>query len=459
MDTGAPSGRRNNRWAGEAANYLTGRLDGRDPEVAALIAREGRRQAATIELIASENVVSRAVLDAQGSWFVNKTVEGYPGDRYHGGAEIADELETLAESRACRLFDAAFANVQPHSGSQANQAVFKALLKPGDRVLSMDLRAGGHLSHGARANLSGQVYEPHYYGVRPQDGWVDYDGLAEAAETVKPALIVAGGSSYPRALDLPRLRRIADGAGARLLVDMAHFAGLVAGGVLDNPVRYADVVTTTTYKSLRGARGGLILWRAEALSAKLRAAVFPGVQGSPMLNMIAAKTVGLSEALAPSFADYAAAVQTNARTLADGLKRRGLVVVTGGTDTPLVLLDLRATGMTGAEASSLLGRAGITCNKNLIAGDPRNPRETSGLRFGVSAMTTRGADANALRQIADWIADVLPGADGKDGLRDAAALDRLAEESRELAARFPYYAQAAGKQPSRPSTESISSVP
>ncbi|MDJ0951528.1 MAG: serine hydroxymethyltransferase [Alphaproteobacteria bacterium] len=425
-------------WAAEAEAYLTRHLAEADPEVAELVAREYARQAGGIELIASENVVSRAVLEAQGSWFSNKTVEGVPGDRYHGGAEIADRLEALAEVRSCRLFGAGFANVQPHSGSQANQAVFKALLKPGDRVLAMDLRAGGHLSHGSSANLSGQVYETQFYGVRETNGWLDYDALADQAGRFRPKLIVAGGSSYPRALDLPKLRAVAESVGALLLVDMAHFAGLVAGGVLENPVDHADIVTTTTYKSLRGARGGLILWTDETLSRKLRAGVFPGVQGSPLLNMIAAKAVGLGEALAPSFAAYASAVQQNARMLAETLDRRSVPVVTGGTDTPLVLVDLRGRELTGAAASDLLARAGITCNKNLVAGDPRSPRETSGLRFGVSAMTTRGADAEAMEAIGHWIADVLIGRDGRP-TEDDLALERIRTEARALAHRYPYY--------------------
>ncbi|MHA1600761.1 MAG: serine hydroxymethyltransferase [Alphaproteobacteria bacterium] len=427
-----------NTWAAEAEAYLTRCLAEADPEIADLVAREGKRQAKAVELIASENVVSRAVLDAQGSWFCNKTVEGYPGDRYHAGAEIADRLEELAQVRAQRLFGATFANVQPHSGSQANAAVFKALLRPGDCVLAMDLRAGGHLSHGSKANLSGQVYETHFYGVREEDGRLDYDALTKLAERLQPKLIIAGGSSYPRALDLPRLSAAAKSVGAFLLVDMAHFAGLVAGGILENPIGYADVVTTTTYKSLRGARGGLILWNDDALTPKLRAGVFPGVQGSPMLNMMAAKAVGLGEALAPSFAEYAAAVQINARALADTLSLRGLDVVTGGTDTPLMLVDLRNLELSGATASDLLARAGITCNKNLVPGDKRTPRETSGLRFGVSAMTTRGAGSEEMSRIGNWIADVLIGRDGMP-VNDENSLNRIRIRACSLADSYPYY--------------------
>lgn len=419
----------------DAAPYWSAGLSDRDPEIADLIARESARQSSAIELIASENIVSRAVLEAQGSSFVNKTVEGVPGDRYHGGAEIADRLETLAMERAKTLFGAAHANVQPHSGSQANAAVFKALLKPGDRVLAMDLKAGGHLSHGSKANLSGQMYESHFYGIHPEDGFVDYDSLDAMATELRPKLIVAGGSSYPRALDLERLRAAADSVGARLLVDMAHFAGLVAGGVLANPIPVADVTTTTTYKSLRGARGGLILWNDPDLAAKLRAAVFPGTQGSPMLNMIAAKAVGLGEALGPTFKDYAQAVQRNARTLAESISQAGVPVVTGGTDTPMLLTDLRGFAQNGAEASDRLAAAGITCNKNLIPGDTKSAKETSGLRFGVSAMTTRGATEADMREIGAWIAESLT--------RENADLEAIRESARDLADRLPYYAASA----------------
>jgi glycine hydroxymethyltransferase len=411
--------------------YWDGALAERDPEIADLVAAESARQAGAIELIASENIVSRAVLEAQGSSFVNKTVEGVPGDRYHGGAAIADRLETLAMDRAKALFGAGFANVQPHSGSQANAAVLKALLKPGDPVLAMDLKAGGHLSHGSKANLSGQMYDSHFYGVRAEDGYVDYDALDALTAELRPKLIIAGGSSYPRALDLGRLRAAADGVGARLLVDMAHFAGLVVGGVLANPVAVADIVTTTTYKSLRGARGGMILWNDPDLTARLRAAVFPGTQGSPMLNMIAAKAVGLGEALAPEFRDYALAVQRNARALAGAVADGGVPVVTGGTDTPMLLTDLRGLPMTGAAAQDRLGAAGITCNKNLIAGDTLSPKETSGLRFGVSAMTTRGATEIDMAEIGGWIAEVLT--------NDSADLKGIREAASAMAARLPYY--------------------
>jgi len=378
-----------------------------DPSLFDMIEKEKSRQRNEIELIASENIVSRAVLEAQGSVLSNKTVEGYPGDRYHGGAHIVDEVENLVVQRACMLFEAGYANAQPHSGSQANQAVFKSLLKPGDTVLSMDLRAGGHLSHGSKANLSGQVYDIKSYTVRPDSGRIDYDQVRALAQKEKPHLIVAGGSSYPRELDLQAFRDIADECGAFLLVDMAHFAGLVAGGVLANPVAFADVVTTTTYKSLRGARGGLILARDAEFGQRFQSAVFPGVQGSPMLNMLAAKAVGLSEASQPEFKNYAAAVLANARTLAENLNGAGIPVVSDGTDTPIVLVDVTTFNLTGREACELLGRANITCNKNMIPMDPRKPQEASGLRFGTSAVTTRGMTAIDLANVGEWIGAIL----------------------------------------------------
>lgn len=411
--------------------YFQAPLSSADPDVATLVDLERKRQHQGIELIASENVVSQAVLDAQGSVFSNKTVEGYAGARYHGGAEFADALESLGIERACKLFGAAEANLQPHSGSQANLAVFSALLEPFDAVLALDLKSGGHLSHGAKANVSGKLFTIHAYGLHPDSGFIDLDQVAELARAQRPKLIVAGGSSYPRALDLQAFRDIADETGAYLLVDMAHFAGLVAGGVLDNPVDYADVVTTTTYKSLRGARGGMILWNREDLGRKLRSAVFPGVQGSPLLNMIAAKTVGLGEALQPSFRDYARQVQQNARALADQLSAEGLTVVTGGTDTPLMLVDLTELGIDGQAASDKLAAVGITCNKNLIPNDPRPPATTSGLRFGVSAMTSRGLSEADARQVGRWIAGCL--------LDSAVSQRGLRGEVLEMARRLVFY--------------------
>lgn len=403
-DALAPAG---NAFDDSLGAYFGSGLADADGDVAALVRAEGDRQSRGIELIASENVVSRAVLEAQGSWFCNKTVEGYPGARYHGGAEIADSLETLGERRACALFGAKEANLQPHSGSQANLAVFSALLKPFESVLGLDLKCGGHLSHGASANISGKVYKTHAYGLRPSDGRIDMDQVRDAARQHGPKLIVAGGSSYPRELDLEAFRRIADEVDARLLVDMAHFAGLVAGQVLGNPLNHADVVTTTTYKSLRGARGGMILWNDERLSRPLRSAVFPGVQGSPLLHMMAAKTVGLGEAMEPAFKVYAQRVRDNARALADEMMKHGLTVVTDGTDTPLILVDLTDLDIDGQTACDRLAVIGITCNKNLIANDPRPPSTTSGLRFGVSAMTSRGIKQPEIRRVGKWIADCL----------------------------------------------------
>jgi len=415
----------------QLARYFTSSLSGADPEVAALVDSETDRQHLQLELIASENVVSRAVLEAQGSVFANKTVEGYPGARYHGGAEHADALEDLGCQRACQLFNAANANLQPHSGSQANLAVFSALLKPQDTVLALDLKSGGHLSHGSSANVSGKFYEIHAYGLRPDTGFIDMDQVAEMAHRHRPRLIVAGGSSYPRALELEAFRKIADEVGAYLLVDMAHFAGLVAGGVLENPVDHADVVTTTTYKSLRGARGGMILWNDADLTRKLRSAIFPGVQGSPLLNMMAAKAVGLGEALQPSFRTYADAVQRNARAMADQLLREGMNVVTGGTDTPLILVDLTELDMDGQTASETLSAVGITCNKNLIPNDARTPATTSGLRFGLSAMTSRGLSEEDARQIGTWAAQCLLGR--------VTAPESLRRDVLAMARRLPYY--------------------
>ena len=411
--------------------YFASGLDDADRDVAALIRAEGDRQSRNIELIASENVVSRAVLGAQGSWFCNKTVEGYPGARYHGGADVADALETLGERRARALFRAKQANLQPHSGSQANLAVFSALLKPFDPVLALDLKCGGHLSHGSKANISGKIYDMHAYGLHPDDGRIDMDQVRDAARQHRPKLIVAGGSSYPRELDLKAFREIADSVDARLLVDMAHFAGLVAGDVLGNPVDHADVVTTTTYKSLRGARGGMILWNDERLSRPLRSAVFPGVQGSPLLHMMAAKAVGLGEARRPTFKDYARRVRANARALADEMMSRGMNVVTDGTDTPLVLVDLTDLETDGQTACDALAAIGITCNKNLIANDPQPPSTTSGLRFGVSAMTSRGIVEAEIRRVGRWIADCLLGRMADPG--------RVRQEVERMARSFRFY--------------------
>jgi len=387
--------------------YFAAPLAEADPNIAAAIADELERQRDVVELIASENIVSRAVLEAQGSILTNKTIEGYPGNRYHGGAANVDVIERIAIERAGRLFGCRFANVQPHSGSQANQAVFVALLNKGDKVLSMELFAGGHLSHGSPYNLTGRYFPVVQYGVRRQDGLIDYDAVDGLAREHRPKLIIGGGSAYPRAIDFARLRKAADSVGALLLVDMAHFSGLVAGGAHPSPFPYADIATTTTYKSLRGARGGIILTDREDLAKKLNNGVFPGVQGSPLLHALAAKAVCLGEALRPEFANYARAVLGNARSLADSLRRRGYDLVGGGTDTPLMLVDLRRQGIKGNIASACLERAGITCNKNPVPFDPEEPSVGSGLRFGVSAATTRGLGSAEFTSIGDWIANLL----------------------------------------------------
>ena len=418
--------------------YFTSSLADADPAIAGAVDRELARQRDVVELIASENIVSRAVLEAQGSILTNKTIEGYPGRRYHGGATSVDVIEEIAIERACRLFGCRFANVQPHSGSQANHAVLLATVEPDGTILSMALDAGGHLSHGAPVNLSGRWHRVVPYGVRRQDGLIDYDAVEDLADRHRPRLVIAGGSAYPRAIDFARFRRIADRAGALLLVDMAHFAGLVAGGVHPSPFPHADIVTTTTYKSLRGARGGLILTNEAALAKRIDAAVFPGVQGSLLLHAMAAKAVCLAEALKPEFRTYAAAVLANARALAATLQRRGLDLVGGGTDTPLMLVDLRRQGLKGNVAAASLERAGITCNKNAVPFDPERPAVTSGLRFGVSAGTTRGFGTAELECIGGLAADVLAGllaSPGGNGAAEAASLAAV----RELTRRFPIY--------------------
>ena len=421
--------------------YFTQSLAETDPAIHAALRAEEERQDEGIELIASENIVSRASLDALGSAIVNKTVEGYPGRRYYGGAAHADAVERLAIERARQLFGCAFANVQPHSGSQANVAVFLAFLKPGDVVLSMDLQAGGHLSHGSRANLTGKWFDIHHYGVREDDGRIDYDEVAAMAGACRPKLIICGGSAYPRAIDFARFREIADSVDAVLLADMAHFAGLVAGGAHPSPVPHAHVSTATTYKNLRGVRGGLILASDMSLERKLNAAVFPGVQGSVILNAVAAKAVCLGEALRPEFKLYARAVLDNARALAQALIDRGLDVVTGGTDTPLVLVDLRRNGLTGAEASESLERAGLTCNKNGVPGDTQPPTVTSGVRLGVSAGTTRGFGTTEFATVGHLIADVLDGLGG--AVNDMTDLERRTfAKVRELTASYPIYGSA-----------------
>lgn len=380
-----------------------------DPPVWAAVADELCRQQNQIELIASENIVSRAVLETAGTVLTNKYAEGYPGRRYYGGCEHVDVAEQLAIDRARELFGANFVNVQPHSGAQANQAVFLALAVPGDTVLGMSLAAGGHLTHGAPPNLSGKWFNAVHYGVRRQDSQIDFDEVESLACKHRPRLIIAGGSAYPRVIDFARFRAIADMVGALLMVDMAHFAGLVAAGVHPSPMEYAHVVTTTTHKTLRGPRGGMILSMDMDLGKKINSAVFPGLQGGPLLHIIAAKAVALGEALTPEFKDYAKAVVENAQVLADTLATGGLDMVSGGTDTHLMLVDLRPKGLTGKQAETSLERAGITCNKNGIPFDPEKPTVTSGVRLGTPAATTRGFGTNEFRLVGQFITEVLDG--------------------------------------------------
>jgi len=420
-----------------AAAFFSRNLADADPELAAAIAGERRREQSQIELIASENIVSRAVLDAQGSLLTNKYAEGYPGRRYYGGCAFVDVAERLAIERAKRLFDCSFANVQPHAGAPANQAVLLALLKPGDAILGMSLAAGGHLTHGAPPNLSGKWFRAAGYGVRGADGRIDFDDVERLAETHRPRLIIAGGSAYPRIIDFARFRAIADRVGAYLMVDMAHFAGLVAGGVHPNPLPHADVVTTTTHKTLRGPRGGMILCNDPEIAKRIDAAVFPGLQGGPLMHIIAAKAVALGEALRPDFADYARAVVANAQTLAATLAENGLAIVSGGTDTHLLLVDLRPLGLTGRDAEQALERAGITCNKNGIPFDPQRPTVTSGIRLGSPAATTRGFGQAEFRQVGLWIVEVLRALAQQPG--GGAIEATVRQEVEALCARFPIY--------------------
>ncbi len=410
-----------------------------DPELAAALDGEMRRQQDGIELIASENIVSAAVLEAQGSVLTNKYAEGYPGRRYYGGCGEVDRAELLALDRVKRLFGAGYANVQPHSGAQANQAVFLALLDAGDTILGMSLASGGHLTHGAAPNLSGKWFRPVQYGVRRDDGLLDYDELERLARQEKPRLIIAGGSSYPRFIDFARIRRVADEVGAFLMVDMAHFAGLVAAGLYPSPLPHAHVVTSTTHKTLRGPRGGVILCNDLDLGKKFNAAVFPGLQGGPLMHVIAAKAVAFGEALTPEFRLYQQAVAENARVLAATLMQHGLAIVTGGTDTHLLLVDLRPKRVTGKLAEASLERAGITANKNAIPFDPEKPAITSGIRLGSPAATTRGFGPEEFREVGLMINEVLDGlaasSDGGNASVEASVHDRV----RALCARFPIY--------------------
>ena len=424
--------------ASREETFFTAGLAEADPELAAALHGELRRQQDQIELIASENIVSRAVLEAQGSVLTNKYAEGYPGRRYYGGCEYVDIAEQLAIDRTKKLFDCAFVNVQPHSGAQANQCVLMALCKPGDTIMGLSLSAGGHLTHGAPPNLSGKWFNAVQYGVRREDGLIDFDELERLAREHRPRLIIAGGSAYPRFLDFARFRRIADEVGAYFQADMAHFAGLVAGGVHPSPLPHAHVVTTTTHKTLRGARGGMILSNDLDLGKKINSAAFPGLQGGPLMHAIAGKAVALGEALEPSFKVYTQAVVDNARTLARNLLDNGFDIVTGGTDTHLMLVDLRPKGLTGKAAEASLDRAGVTCNKNGVPFDPEKPTITSGIRLGTPAATTRGFGPAEFRQVGEMITRVLDGLVAN--LDDNAAVEsEVCDEVRALCRRFPIY--------------------
>ena len=421
------------------AGFFTESLADRDPELFGAIRKELGRQRDEIELIASENIVSRAVLEAQGSVLTNKYAEGYPGKRYYGGCQFVDIAESLAIERAKELFGCAFANVQPNSGSQANQGVFQALIQPGDTILGMSLDAGGHLTHGAKPNQSGKWFNAVQYGVRRQDQRIDYDQVAALAAEHKPKMIIAGGSAIPRQVDFAKMREIADSVGAYLMVDMAHFAGLVAGGMHPSPFPHAHVATTTTHKTLRGPRGGMILTNDEDIAKKVNSAIFPGIQGGPLMHVIAAKAVAFGEALRPEFKTYAAQVVKNAQALADQLMKGGLDIVTGGTDTHVLLVDLRPKGVKGNATETALGRAHITCNKNGIPFDPEKPTVTSGVRLGSPAGTTRGFGEPEFRLIGDWIVEVVDGlaahGEGGNAEVEASVKARVAE----LCARFPIY--------------------
>ena len=424
---------------GGVAEFFNTSLRDSDPALQSAIDEELGRQQHEIELIASENIVSRAVLEAQGSVMTNKYAEGYPAKRYYGGCEFVDKAEDLARDRAMQLFDCSYANVQPHSGSQANQAVFFALMEPGDTYLGLNLAAGGHLTHGSPVNQSGKWFNAVPYGVDPKTHLIDFDEVESLAKEHKPKLIIAGGSAYPRVIDFARFRAIADSVGARLLVDMAHFAGLVAGGVHPNPLEYADVATTTTHKTLRGPRGGMILSNDAELGKKFNSAVFPGLQGGPLMHVIAAKAVAFGEALQPGFKKYVADVVENANVLGESIKSGGLDLVSGGTDTHVLLVDLRAKGVTGKAAEASLGRAGITCNKNGIPFDPESPFVTSGIRLGSPAATTRGFGVEEFRKTGELILRVLDGlqANGEDANQSIEA-DTLAEV-KTLTDQFPVY--------------------
>jgi glycine hydroxymethyltransferase len=420
-------------------DFFTASLADTDPALKASITGELGRQRNEIELIASENIVSAAVLEAQGSVMTNKYAEGYSGRRYYGGCEYVDVAEDLAIERACKLFGVAYANVQPNSGSQANQGVFQALLQPGDTILGMSLDAGGHLTHGAKPNQSGKWFNAVQYGVRKEDNLIDYDEVQRLATEHQPKMIIAGGSAIPRVLDFARMREIADSVGAWLLADVAHFAGLIAAGEYPDPFPHVHVATTTTHKTLRGPRGGMILTNDEALAKKFNSAIFPGIQGGPLMHVIAAKAVAFGEALRPEFKTYIQQVIKNAQALSDQLIKGGLDTVTHGTDTHVMLVDLRPKGVKGNATEKALGRAHITCNKNGVPFDPEKPMVTSGIRLGSPAGTTRGFGEAEFRQIADWIIEVVDGlaANGEDGNHAVEA--KVKAEVEAMCARFPMY--------------------
>jgi glycine hydroxymethyltransferase len=419
--------------------FFTKHLEDADPEIWKAVQAEKHRQQDEIELIASENIVSQAVLDAAGTLLTNKYAEGYPGRRYYGGCEHVDVVEQLAIDRAKRLFNCAFANVQPHSGSQANQSVMLALIKPGDTVLGMSLASGGHLTHGAPPNLSGKWFNAVQYGVKQDDHRIDYDEVERLAVEHKPTLIIAGGSAYPRVIDFARFREIADKVGAKLMVDMAHFAGLVAAGLHPSPLPHAHVVTTTTHKTLRGPRAGLVLSNDEEIGKKINSAVFPGLQGGPLMHIIAAKAVAFKEALSPSFKLYAQSVMDNAKALGETLVKGGVSLVSGGTDTHLMLVDLRPKKLTGKAAEIALGRANITCNKNGVPFDPEKPAVTSGIRLGSPAGTTRGFGIAEFQSIGNMITEVLDGLAKHGDKGNAAVEENVKKRAIELCGRYPIY--------------------
>ncbi len=419
--------------------FFGGDIGDRDPDIARVMGSELARQKEQIELIASENIVSKAVMQVQGSVLTNKYAEGYPGRRYYGGCEHVDVAEELAIERVRKLYDCAYANVQPNSGSQANQAVFQALIKPGDTVLGMSLAAGGHLTHGAAPNQSGKWFNAVQYGVRRDDHRIDFDEVEALAKEHQPKLIIAGGSAYPRIIDFARFREIADSVGAYLLVDMAHISGLVAGGAHPSPLPFAHAVTTTTHKTLRGPRGGLILSNDEALGKKFNSAIFPGIQGGPLMHVIAAKAVAFAEALQPEFKLYIQQVVNNARALADTLQGHGFDIVSGGTENHLVLVDLRPKGLTGDVSEAALERANITCNKNGVPFDPEKPMVTSGIRLGTPAGTTRGFGVGEFRRVGDLIAEVLGAVSAADGQAVPEAEAGVRDQVKALCGQFPIY--------------------